>query len=155
MEETWVVCLKDETTLFKHVTLRNLLNHLGATSTSREAIDVIGVQQGVLYWWFEDPQVPEFITRCEEAQRKATRSRLAISDKWLVAVAYHSLLAEKSFPDERPKFEGLPQLKRTWAKWKSHFQDAQEVLKRVICHSNPSADSFGSANMAADIHGIL
>ena len=104
MEETLVVCLKDETTLFKNVTLRNLLDHLGATSTGREAIDVIGVQQGVLYWLVQDPQVPELITRCEEAQQKATRSGIAISEKWLVAVAYHSLLAEKIFPDERPKF---------------------------------------------------
>ena len=60
----------------------------------------------------------------------------------------------KSFPGERHKYEGLPQIKRTWAKWKSHFQDAQEVLKRVIRHSSPSVDSFVSANAAADIHGI-
>ena len=44
MEETWVVCLKDETTLFKHVTPRDILNHLEATSTGRETIDVIGAQ---------------------------------------------------------------------------------------------------------------
>ena len=58
VEETWVFFLKDETTLFKNVTLRNLLDHLGATSTGREAIGVIGVQQGVLYWLVQDPQVP-------------------------------------------------------------------------------------------------
>ena len=28
------------------------------------------------------------------------------------------------------------------------------MLERVIRHSNPSADSFGSANAAAHIHGI-
>ena len=37
---------------------------------------------------------------------------------------------------------------------KSLFQDAQEDLKRVIRYYNPSADSFGSANAAAHIHGI-
>ena len=35
-----------------------------------------------------------------------------------------------------------------------HFQDAQEAIDRVIRHSNPSADSFGSTNGAKDIHGI-
>ena len=90
-----MVHLKDETTLFKHVTLHNLIDHLGAMSTGGEDINVIGVEQGVLYWWVEDLRVPEFITCCEEAQQKATLSGLAISDKWLVAVAYHSLLAEK------------------------------------------------------------
>ena len=43
VEEMWVVRLKNETTLFKHVTLCNLLDHLGATSTGGEAIDVIGL----------------------------------------------------------------------------------------------------------------
>ena len=41
VEETWVVCLKNEATIFKHVTLRNLLYHLGATSMGGEVIDVI------------------------------------------------------------------------------------------------------------------
>ena len=47
----------------------------------------------------------------------------------------------------------MPRLDRTWEKRKSHFQDAQEALERVIRHSNPSADSFGSANAIANIHG--
>ena len=41
VEETWVVCLKNEATIFKHVTLRNLLYHIGATSMGGEAIYVI------------------------------------------------------------------------------------------------------------------
>ena len=80
MEETWVLCLKNKTTLFKHVTLHVILNHLGATITEGEAIDVLGLQQGMLSWWVEEPRVLEFITRCEEAQRKARRSGLAIPD---------------------------------------------------------------------------
>ena len=31
----------------------------------------------------------------------------------------------------------------------------QEALKRTIRHSNPSVDSFGSANATTNIHGIL
>ena len=55
VEETWVVPLKNETTLFKHVTLCDILNQLGATSTGGEAIDIIGLQQGMLSRWVEDP----------------------------------------------------------------------------------------------------
>ena len=108
----------------------------------------------MLSWWVEDPRVSEFITRCEDAQRKARQAGLAILDAWLVAIASRSLLAEKSFPDEQPKFEWLPRLDRIWEKWESHFQDAQEALERVVWHSNPSADSFVSANAAASIHGM-
>ena len=41
----WVVRLEDETTLIKHVTLRDILNHLGETSTGGKAIYGIGLQQ--------------------------------------------------------------------------------------------------------------
>ena len=47
VEETWVVCLKNGTTLFKHVTLRDILNHIGETSTGSEAIEIIRLQQGM------------------------------------------------------------------------------------------------------------
>ena len=50
-----MVCLKNETTLFKHVNLHNILDHLGATITEGEAIDVIGLQKGMLSWWVEEP----------------------------------------------------------------------------------------------------
>ena len=103
-----MVRLKNETTLFKHVTLRDILDQLGSTSTEDEAIDVIGIQQGMISWWVEEPRVPEFITYCEDAQRKARRDGLTILDAWLVAVASRYLLSEKIFHGERPKFEGLP-----------------------------------------------
>ena len=109
----------------------------------------------MLSWWVKDPRVPEFITRYEGAQRKSRQAGLAISDAWLVAVASHFHLAEKSSPDKKNKFEGLPQLDCTWDKWKYHLQDAQEALECIIQLSKPSADSFGSANSAANIHRIL
>ena len=116
-----MVFLKNETTLFKHIILRDRLGLLGATSTGGEAIVVIVLHQGVLSWWVEDPQVPEFITRCEEAGIKAMRAGLDILYVWIVVVASLSLLIEKSFPDEQPKFKGLPLLNRTWEKWKTHL----------------------------------
>ena len=41
VEETWVVRLKNKATIFKHVTLCDLLYQIGAKSMGREAIDVI------------------------------------------------------------------------------------------------------------------
>ena len=89
-----MVFLKNETTLFKHITLHNILNHIGATSTGGKAI-LIRLQQGMLSWWFKDPRVPEFITRFKEAQWKARQASLAISYAGFVAVASRSLLTEK------------------------------------------------------------
>ena len=47
MEETRLVFLKNETTLFKHVILRGILDQLVATITGGEAIVVIGLKQGM------------------------------------------------------------------------------------------------------------
>ena len=44
VEEMWVVRLKNKNNLFKHVTLHNILDHIGATSTGGEAINVISLQ---------------------------------------------------------------------------------------------------------------
>ena len=95
-----MVRLKNETTLFKQVNLRYIFDHLRETITGGEAIDVIGLHQDMLSWWVKELRSPEFITRCEEVQRKARRAGLAISDVWLVDVVSCSLLAEKSFPDK-------------------------------------------------------
>ena len=81
VEEMWVVRLKNETTLFKHTTLHDILDHLGATSMGGKAIDFIGLQQGMLSWWVECPRVPERITRCEDAQRKSRLSGFVILDE--------------------------------------------------------------------------
>ena len=45
VEETWMVRLKNETALFKHVTLRDILVHLRAAIMGGEAINVIRLQQ--------------------------------------------------------------------------------------------------------------
>ena len=103
-----MVCLKNETILYKHVNLRNLPNHLGTTSTGVDVINVIGLQQERLSWWVEDTRVSEFIARCEEAQRKAMQAGLAILDAWIVAVVSRSFLSEKISPYKQLNFKGLP-----------------------------------------------
>ena len=76
-------------------------------------------------------------------------------DAWLVVVASHSLIASKSFLDERPKWNGSPSVKNTWSEWKKVFMAAQIDLKRVARVSvGDSSNNLGSANTTTAIHGI-
>ena len=50
----------------------------------------------------QDPHVPEFINRLDDAQKKATRAYLPTTNDWLDDMATSSLLLENSFPNDCP-----------------------------------------------------
>ena len=53
-------------------------------------------------WWAEDPQVPEFINRFNDAQKKATQASLLITDDWLAAIATSDLFSTNYFANYFP-----------------------------------------------------
>ena len=57
----------------------------------------------------------------EDAQKKAARADLPITDDWLVAIASCSLLSADSFPKQRPDWNGLDAASKTWTLWKTTF----------------------------------
>ena len=52
----------------------------------------------MLVWRANDPRVPEYVNRLEDAQKKSVRANLPISDMWLAAIATGSLLAGGGLP---------------------------------------------------------
>ena len=53
--------------------------------------------------------------RMEEAQQKATRADLTISNEWLAAFATSSLLLNNSFPNNRPAWDNKIKADQTWS----------------------------------------
>ena len=62
----------------------------------------ISLLSATLGWWADDPRVPKYVNRLEDAQKKSVRAKLPIDDKWLNAIATGSLFAVGSFPKQRP-----------------------------------------------------
>ena len=87
-----------------------------------EATDVVSLLSATLGWWAEDPRVPEYVNRPEEAQIKPIRASLPIDDKWLAAISTGSLLAVGIFPKQRPDWDSLPRRNKTWTAWKTAFR---------------------------------
>ena len=55
-------------------------------------------------YWTNYPHVPQFIMMMEEAQKKAQREGLSITNNWIAAFATSSLLLANSFPNDRPEW---------------------------------------------------
>ena len=66
--------------------------HIANSIGGLEVTDVVALLLELPTYWAADPRVPQFVMRMEEAQRKATRADLPISNEWLAAFATSSLL---------------------------------------------------------------
>ena len=69
----------------------------------------------------------------EEAQKKAQRAGLPITDNWLAAFATSSLLLANSFPNDRPEWDGKPKADQTWRAWKDTFNPLHKNPERETC----------------------
>ena len=102
VEDTWILPLKEEATLYNKVPLRYFFAHLKGGSGGLEATDIVSLLSATLGWWAKDPHVPEYVNRIEDAQKKLVRANLPIDNKWISAITTGLLLAAGSFPKQRP-----------------------------------------------------
>ena len=89
----------------------------------------------------------------EEAQKKAKRSGLPITDNWLAAFATSSLLLSNSFPSDCPEWDGNPKSHQTWKAWKDTFNPLHKHIKHDTRLAR-GEDSFGAEAAAQPIHSI-
>jgi hypothetical protein len=125
VEETWLLPLKSDTTFYNQVALRDILDHLASNMPGLEATDIISLSVEMQGWWQDDPRVPEYINKLEEAQKKAARANLPLTNAWLAATASLSLLTAGSFPKQRMDWDSLPPTSKTWVAWKTWARTAQ------------------------------
>ena len=129
VEVTWLLPLKEESSFYNKVPLRDFFAHLKVGSGGLEATDIVSFLSATLGWWADDPRVPEYINRLEDAQKKLFQDKLPIDDKWLAAIATGSLLASGSFQKKRPDWDSLPCANKMWAMWKTTFRSHQLTIE--------------------------
>ena len=153
VEDNWAWELRSPDTYYAHVPPRDLLAHLTERSGGLERPDVVALLAQLPTLWAADPRVPEYINALEESQKKSVRAKLPISDDLLAAFASSSLLAEDSFPTDRPAWDGKPPAEQTWAAWKSTFLLLHKAMERGRRAATGRAATFGSASAAIQVHG--
>jgi len=152
VEDTWLLSLKSPTTFYNKVSLQDMLQHLATSTAGLEATDIVALFVDMQTWWEEDPRVPEYINKLEDAQKKAARAALPITNEWLAATATKSLLAAGSFPIQRPVWDAKLPATKTWPAWKQWAREAQLTVEREQRASGARGDTFGSASAAIIYH---
>ncbi len=89
--------------------------------------------------------IPKYIFLLEDAQCKAARSCLPVTNQTLTILASTSLLAADTFPHTTELWEELDPANKTWAAWKTAYLAAHK--KRANClRATGGADYLGRAN---------
>ena len=73
--------------LYNKVPLCDFFGRLNNGSGGLEATDIVSLLSAMLGWWDNNPRIPEYVNRLEDAQKKSVRANLPISDMWLAAIA--------------------------------------------------------------------
>ncbi len=99
-------------------------------------------------YYMQADGITQYIIMLEDAQKKAKRASMPITNIKLVMMASATVLAAQYFPCEVEDWEGLPSTSRTWAAWKTAFCLAHFKSQRQILASG-GEEPLGGA------HGIL
>jgi hypothetical protein len=106
VEEVYINELKDGTTVFHKVYVRDLLKHLEKNSTDLHALNIVALRSNMLLLYKNSASMPDFILVMEEVLKKAKRTELPILDIKLVIYAATFLLQSGDYKKETNKCEG-------------------------------------------------
>jgi hypothetical protein len=93
------------------------------------------------------PDIPEYIFLLKDAQRKAARARLPVTNQTLTVLASAPLLATDTFPRTTELWEELEPANKTWATWKTAYLAAHKRRANRL-RATRGADYLGRANSA-------
>ena len=148
VDETWHANLKDADTFYTKVLAFDLMAFLDANSRGLHAVNMITLRTNMHGYYAQANGIPQYIIMLEEAQKKAKRAGMPITDIELVMMASAAVLVTMHFPREVDDWEGLPTLNRTWSAWKTSFRSTHLKRQRQILASG-GREPLGGA------HGVL
>ena len=98
VKDTWIRGLRDPEMFYSNVTALALLNHLRDRSGGLQVLDMVLLTIQMSQYYKGTPIIPEYIQLLKDAQRKATRAGLLVTDQTLTILAFTALLAADTFP---------------------------------------------------------
>jgi hypothetical protein len=96
--DTWICDLRDPETFYLNVTALKLLNHLRARSSGLHALDMVSLTIQMSQFYKGTPNIPGYIQLLEDAQCKAPRTGLPVTNQTLTILASTALLAADTIP---------------------------------------------------------
>jgi hypothetical protein len=142
VQNMWICNLCNPETFYSNITALPLFNHLRECSSGLHALDMVllTIQMSQYYEGMSD--ISKYIFLLEDAQRKAARARLPVTDQTLTVLASTALLAANTFPCTTELWEDLDPSNKTWAAWNLA---AHKKRANHFCATG-GADNLGQAN---------
>jgi hypothetical protein len=143
----WICDLCNPKTFYSNVTALNIFNRLCEHSGGLQALnmELLTIQMSKYYEGTLD--IPEYIFLLKDAQCKAARACLPVTNQTLTVLTFTTLLAANTFPRTTELWEELGPVNKTWAAWKTAYLAAHK--RRANClRTTRGADYLSRANSA-------
>jgi hypothetical protein len=147
VNNTWICSLRDPKTFYSNVTALAIFNHLCKRSDGLHALEIVLLTIQMSQYYKGASDIPEYIFLLEDAQRKAARACLPITNQTLTVLASTTLLAADTFPHTTELWEELDTVNKTWAAWKTAYLAAHKKRANRL-RATGGADYLGRANSA-------
>jgi hypothetical protein len=113
VDEVWYNDLKDADTFYTKATALEIMAFLDLNSEGLHAVDMISLRTNMHQYYTQADGIPQYIIMLEDAQKKAHRAGMPITDIKLVMMASAAVLATQHFPLKVDDLEGLPAVAHT------------------------------------------
>jgi hypothetical protein len=147
VKDTWIRSLRDPETFYSNITALALLNHLRDRPGGLHALDMVSLTIQMSQYYKGTPIIPKYIQLLEDAQRKAARAGLFVTNQTLTILASTALLATDTFPRTTILWEELAPTDKTWPAWKAAYLEAHKPRANRL-RATGGADNLGRANQA-------
>ncbi len=144
VNNTWIYDLCNPKTFHSNIIALAIFNHLCERSGGLHALDMVLLTIQMSQYYEGTPDIPGYIFLLEDAQRKAARACLPITNQTLTVLASTALLAANTFPRTTELWEELDPADKTWTAWKTAYLAAQKKRANPL-HAIRGADYLGQA----------
>jgi hypothetical protein len=147
VNDMWICDLCNPETFYSNVTALTIFDHLCKHSGGLHALDMVSLTIQMSQYYEGMPDIPEYIFLLEDAQRKAARACLPVTNQNLTILASTALLADDTFPRTTELQEELDPADKTWAAWKTAYLAAHKKRANRL-RATGGAGYLGRANSA-------
>jgi hypothetical protein len=148
VDKVWYNNLKDANIFCTKVMARKIIAFLDANSGGLHAIDMISLRTNMHNYYTQADGIPQYINMLEDAQIKAMRAGMPITDVKLVIMASAVVLTAHHFPHNIDDWEGLLSASCMWTAWKTAFLLANVKRQQQIL-------TLGRGEPLNGAHGVI
>jgi hypothetical protein len=147
VNNTWICNLRNPEMFYSIVTALAIFDHLCERFGGLHALDMVLLTIQMSQYYEGTPDIPEYIFLLEDAQRKAARACLPVTNQTLTVLGSIALLAADTFPRTTELWEELDPVDKTWDAWKTAYLAAHKKRANRL-RATGGADYLGQANSA-------